>query len=81
MLFNSHQFIFVFLPVVLAGYWGLRRILGRRAGFRWLLAASLLFYWQLSGSYILVLLFSILMNYAFAGALSSTRHRGRGGEI
>jgi D-alanyl-lipoteichoic acid acyltransferase DltB (MBOAT superfamily) len=80
MLFNSHQFIFVFMPVVLAGYWGLGRVLGQRWGFRWLLAASLFFYWQLSGSYILVLLFSIGMNYAFAGALfhaaPGTRRRG-----
>jgi D-alanyl-lipoteichoic acid acyltransferase DltB (MBOAT superfamily) len=79
MLFNSHQFIFVFMPIVLVGYWGLGRVLGPRWGFRWLLAASLFFYWQLSGSYILVLLFSILMNYAFAGALfhaaSGTRRR------
>jgi alginate O-acetyltransferase complex protein AlgI len=69
MLFNSHQFIFVFMPVVLAGYWGLRRFPGRQTEFRWLLAASFFFYWWLSGSYVLVLLFSILINHAVAGAL------------
>lgn len=80
MLFNSHLFIFVFMPVVLAGYWGLKRFVRHHTEFRWLLAASLFFYWWLSGSYILVLLFSILMNYALSVALwtaaPGTQRRG-----
>ena len=43
MLFNSYPFIFVFLPVVLFGYFAANR-LGAQAPVIWLALASLVFY-------------------------------------
>jgi alginate O-acetyltransferase complex protein AlgI len=43
MLFNSYPFIFVFLPIVLAGYFWLGRS-GNLAPVWWLAVASLVFY-------------------------------------
>ena len=49
MLFNSYLFIFLFLPVALAGYFALGRV-GNLAPVVWLALASLVFYsvgnWQ-----------------------------------
>ena len=43
MLFNSYQFIFLFLPIALIGYFVLVR-LNRLAPVIWLALASLVFY-------------------------------------
>ena len=43
MLFNSYPFIFLFLPVALAGYFALGRV-GNLAPVVWLALASLVFY-------------------------------------
>jgi D-alanyl-lipoteichoic acid acyltransferase DltB (MBOAT superfamily) len=63
MLFNSYQFILVFLPITLAGYF----LLGKArnlAPILWLALASLVFYsfsnWQL----VPLLLASVAFNYA-----------------
>jgi D-alanyl-lipoteichoic acid acyltransferase DltB (MBOAT superfamily) len=59
---------------------GLKRFVGRQTEFRWLLAASLFFYWWVSAPTFWVLLFSILMNYALSVALwaaaPGTQRRG-----
>ncbi|MCU0523799.1 MAG: MBOAT family protein [Elainella sp. Prado103] len=63
MRFNSPEFIFVFLPIVLLGYWQV----GQRFRSHWaivgLIAASLVFYSLWSPIYLLILLGSILVNY------------------
>ncbi|MEF9995267.1 MAG: MBOAT family protein [Burkholderiaceae bacterium] len=65
MLFNSYQFLVVFLPVVLIGYFALGRWnIGFAAA--WLTFASLAFYAYWDTSYIPLLLGSIAFNY-FAG--------------
>ena len=64
MLFNSYVFIFLFLPVVLAGFYGLRR--GRVA---WLVFASLVYYGYWKPVFLLLLGVSILGNYAAVAAL------------
>ena len=61
MIFSSTVFLFLFLPVVISGYYltpttGLRNIL--------LLVASLFFYAWGENSYILLMLFSITVNYS-----------------
>ena len=60
MVFSSAIFLFLFLPVVLAGYYLLP---GRRARNLWLIAASLLFYAFSGLWYGLLLLFSVFCNY------------------
>ncbi len=62
MLFNSYSFIFLFLPVVLAGYF----VLGRGSNLApvvWLALASLAFYSLGNWQYVPLLLVSIAFNY------------------
>ena len=63
MLFNSYPFILLFLPVTLLGYVLIGRWLGRRAGFGWLVAASLFFYGWWNWFNLALLLSSLLFNY------------------
>jgi len=62
MLFNSHQFIFLFLPIVLIGYFALGRV-GNLASVIWLALASLVFYSASNWQFVLLLLASIGFNY------------------
>jgi D-alanyl-lipoteichoic acid acyltransferase DltB (MBOAT superfamily) len=62
MLFNSYEFIFIFLPVVLVGYLFLVRS-GHRAVIAWLAIASIAFYGYWKPAFLLVLAASITMNY------------------
>lgn len=64
MLFNSYVFIFLYLPVVLLGFYQVARISHRWAAV-WLAAASLFFYGYWSLSYIWLLLASVTFNYVF----------------
>lgn len=62
MLFNSYSFIFMFLPVVLLGYFAL----GRRSDLApvvWLALASLVFYAFGGWQFVPLLLLSIAFNY------------------
>jgi D-alanyl-lipoteichoic acid acyltransferase DltB (MBOAT superfamily) len=65
MIFNSYQFLFGFLPVVLAGTFWLARF-GAGAAQVWLIVASLAFYAAWNPAYLPLLLGSILFNYALA---------------
>lgn len=70
MLFNSYIFIFLFLPIMLLGYfWFLRhkRILGSKV---WLVGGSLFFYGYWNVVYIPLLLGSILVNFWVGSTLS-----------
>ncbi|GAB4116701.1 MAG: hypothetical protein Fur0026_04220 [Sideroxydans sp.] len=64
MLFNSYSFIFLFLPVVLLGYFQLARITQAYAA-AWLALSSLFFYGYWNPAYVGLLLGSIVCNYAF----------------
>ena len=63
MLFNSYEFIFLFLPVTLLVYFGLNRIRLTVASNAWLLFASLVFYSWWNVKYLPLILASILFNY------------------
>src|SRR4051794_32149467 len=67
MLFNSYPFIFIFLPIVLAGYFRLGRS-GNLAPVLWLAFASLVFYAVGNWQFVPLLLGSIAFNY-FVGWL------------
>src|SRR6478735_8158843 len=62
MLFNSYLFIFLFLPVALAGYFALGRV-GDLAPVVWLALASLVFYSVGNWQYVPLLVASIAFNY------------------
>ena len=64
MLFNSYGFIFLYLPVVLLGFFQLGRISHAYAA-AWLALASLFFYGYWNPAYIGLLLGSVVCNYVF----------------
>ncbi len=75
MLFNSQIYIFLFLPVVFAGYFFLLRYRMILAGKSWLVFASLFFYGFWNPLYLPLIVGSMLINYGIGTVLS----RGQGG--
>ena len=71
MLFTSIEFLFLFLPLTLAGYF----LLPFKGGLKnyWLLAASLFFYAWGEPSFVLMMLASIVFNYLMALLVDSRR--------
>jgi D-alanyl-lipoteichoic acid acyltransferase DltB (MBOAT superfamily) len=64
MLFNSFEFIFLFLPLTVALYFIFVRLIGREYGLGILVAASLFFYGYWNPQYLVLILFSIAVNFA-----------------
>ena len=64
MLFNSYAFIFLYLPVVLLGFFQLARV-SHACAAGWLALASIFFYGYWNPAYVGLLLGSIVCNYAF----------------
>lgn len=73
MLFNSATFLFVFLPVVLLGWYGLNHLGLNRTALCFLSAASLFFYGYFKPSYLILILGSILINFALMKAIKRFR--------
>ncbi len=69
MVFSSITFLFYFLPGVLLLYW----LVGKKRRNLLLLIASLLFYSWGEGIYLLLMLFSISMNYVLGRAIYACR--------
>lgn len=70
MLFNSFEFIFIFLPIVLIVYYALNKMRLIKISQTWLVMASLYFYsiWEIS--FLPVILTSILFNYSIGTTLT-----------
>lgn len=84
MLFSSSIFLFLFLPLVLIGYYGLCVWLGplrRSAQNLLLLAASLFFYAWGEPWFVLVMMASILLNYGFGLWVDARRRQGRSARL
>ena len=77
VLFNSYQFIFAFLPVVLATCFLAARLLGAGAAQLCLIAASLYFYASWNLNYLPLLLGSIAINYAAAVLMAASASERR----
>jgi alginate O-acetyltransferase complex protein AlgI len=75
MLFNSHEFLFVFLPATLLGFYLIGRV-SRQAAILWLILTSLLFYGWWRPLNILIIGPSIIINYLLASFLLRLRRRG-----
>ncbi len=76
MLFNSYEFICIFLPIVLLGYIVIVRS-GHRAVISWLAIASIAFYGYWKPAFLLVLAAYILLNYLCSRLLIKTREQPR----
>lgn len=74
MLFNSVEFLFLFLPILLVGFFALAR-LHRRAAALWLALGSLFFYGWWDSRYLALLLASIVFNYAVGVQLARAAER------
>ncbi len=75
MLFNSYEFLFLFLPITLLVYFHLARI-DRENALLWLVLASLFFYGWWNPAYLLLIVASMLGNFA-VGNLLGHAHRQR----
>ena len=75
MLFNSYEFLFLFLPFTFFGFFKIGQY-SRPLAALWLFAASLFFYGWWNPAYVGLLLASILFNYAVGIALSREHARG-----
>jgi len=76
LLFNSFPFIFLFLPVVLLGFF----LLGGRThklAAAWLAAGSIFFYGWWNPAYVILLLASIVCNFLFGAKLARLHAEGR----
>lgn len=72
MLFNSYEFILLFMPVVVGGYFAI----GQRsniAGHYWLIAASLFFYGWWNPVYLWLIVFSLSVNFSIGKYLLAGR--------
>lgn len=70
MLFNSYEFIFLFLPITLIIYFTLNRYEKNNITKGWLVIASLYFYSYFHLSYLYLILTSIIINYFIGNKLN-----------
>ena len=77
MLFNSYEFLFLFLPVTLAGYFLLGRTEKSGLANVWVIFASLFFYAYWDWHFLPVLLVSMAGNYFLAGRIQTAFAAGR----
>jgi len=70
VLFNSYEFIFLFLPVALVVFFGLRRYRRTSLPALWLVVTSLGFYAYWRSAYLLLLIGSIILNYGAGLAIA-----------
>lgn len=72
MVFSSYEFVFVFLPLVLIGYY----LLSRTKSFLWqhmlLVLASLFFYAYFNVRYLFIIIVSIIINYALSQLIKAS---------
>ena len=74
MLFNSYIFVLVFLPLCLAGYFGLNHTKHYNLAQFFLLAMSLWFYAYFNFRYLAIILSSIVLNYLFTLVMYRTEN-------
>lgn len=75
MLFNSYEFVFVFLPLTLLIYFTLARYLSHKLATGSLVVASLVFYSYWDIRYLLLLLGCILFNYTIGSLIEKNRSK------
>ena len=63
MLFNSYVFVLAFFPIVLIGYFGLKKFGKYTAEKVFLILASLFFYGYYNWWYLLIIVLSVALNY------------------
>ncbi|MGI0489261.1 MBOAT family O-acyltransferase [Pantanalinema rosaneae CENA516] len=74
MLFNSLEFIFLFLPLTLVGFFHLGTRSQYHLALAWLLASAIFFYSWSNPTNVIVLLSSVLLNYGIGAVLNEQIH-------
>ena len=77
MLFHSFNFVFIFLPIVIAGFFVCAKYLGQQKALMFLLLSSAYFYGSWNPAYLLLLYGSITGNYVASRILAAARNSGR----
>ncbi len=75
MLFNSYIFIFLFLPLVLLGYYGLNYLKKYKLALGYVVAMSLWFYGYNSLEYLAILIISVLLNFGIVELMARMRRK------
>jgi uncharacterized membrane protein YfcA len=75
MLFNSYEFIFLFLPLAILVFFCLGKFRLYGAAMFWLVAASLFFYGYWNPSYLALILASITINSTIGSWLNHWQKR------
>ena len=73
MLFSSHIFIFIFLPIALLGYHTLNKMHLTIGSKIWLILTSLFFYGWWNINYLPLILLSLLVNYTLSTRIISSK--------
>ena len=73
MLFNSFEFIFLFLPITILVYFMFNKFRLLELGKGWLVFASLFFYGFWTPKYVVLILFSMIFNYTIGKTLNSAQ--------
>ncbi|MHA1600110.1 MAG: MBOAT family O-acyltransferase [Alphaproteobacteria bacterium] len=81
MLFNSYEFLFVFLPVTLAMFFLLANLGNRSLPIAWLVVASLFFYGWWNPAFLGLIAFSATFNYLLGLGLTQARSNGDGRHV
>ena len=76
MLFNSYNYIFYFVPIVVCAYFVLRSKIGIRGGKLWLVCASLFFYAMYDVNGMIVFLLLICINYVIGEYARKKKQKG-----
>jgi len=77
MVFSSYEFLLVFLPVILSGYYLLSRMSNGIYQKLFLVGASLFFYGYYHVGYLLLIAGSILVNYLIATGIQAAEEKHR----
>jgi alginate O-acetyltransferase complex protein AlgI len=76
LIFSSYHFLFIFLPVALAGY-GVASRLGQNYGAAWLAVCSIIFYGIWNVYFVGLLLGSIVFNYTIGNTILKSEDSDR----
>lgn len=75
MLFNSFEFIILFLPLVVVIYYQLNKHVNKSSSIFWLILASLFFYGYWKIAYLPILLGSIIFNFFLGKSLAQNTNK------
>ncbi|MBH8552049.1 MBOAT family protein [Nostocaceae cyanobacterium CENA357] len=70
MLFNSLEFICLFLPITILGFFGLGRFGFRQAAIVWLVFTSFIFYGYWNANYVILIVCSMIFNYVIGNFIA-----------